>query len=381
MTEKTEAQQQAESDERAQLKKEVDEAQATLATLKSRLEEVDSIRASLLETLDAAKAKLSEIQTVASAAIVAGTKISDEQSLIASKSEHINGAKVHADKIRVELDQIQTSLTQKATEAEGLRTRAQSASDSSTECLNAIRAQKVQTDSELATITAARDVAKTSSSATKDLADIAETVEQQVRNYEKRLEELSAESSKQLTEIVGLLPGATSAGLAHAFDDRRKTFMKPGTRWQWVFVGSVVSLVLLAVTGLWNVYRSGSPLTWDELARLWVARLPIAGALIWLALHSSRESALAKRLEEDYGYKAAIAASFQGFQKQMADIGSTTPEGSPLSKLCQDTLLTIASPPGRIYDKHKLTVTASGEIASGASRIMSLAKPEKVGGN
>ena len=84
---------------------------------------------------------------------------------------------------------------------------------------------------------------------------------------------------------------------------------------------------------------------------------------------------------DDFSWNAIVKGRNAYFQKQMADIGSTTPEGSPLSKLCQDTLLTIASPPGRIYDKHKLTVTASGEIASGASRIMSLAKPEKVGGN
>ncbi len=115
---------------------------------------------------------------------------------------------------------------------------------------------------------------------------------------------------------------------------------------------------------------------WDDLARLWVARLPIAGALIWLALHSSRESALAKRLEEDYGYKATIAASFQGFHKQMGDIGNTAPEGSPLAKLCSDTLYTIASPPGRIYDKHRLTITPTGELADTAAKLVSNDKPK-----
>ncbi len=125
----------------------------------------------------------------------------------------------------------------------------------------------------------------------------------------------------------------------------------------------------LAGHGLWQVSQAGTKLDWDDLARLWVARLPIAGALIWLALHASRESALAKRLEEDYGYKAAIAASFQGFHKQMADIGKTASEGSPLAKLCGDTLATIASPPGRIYDKHRLTVTPTGELAETAAKI------------
>lgn len=156
---------------------------------------------------------------------------------------------------------------------------------------------------------------------------------------------------------------------AHAFDQRRQSFLKPSTRWQWLFVGSVSALALLALTGLIGAVRDGMPLTYDELLRLWLARLPIAGALIWLALHSSQESALAKRLEEDYGYKAAIAASFQGFQKMMAETAAEVQSNTPLAKLCEDTLATLASSPGRIYEKHKLTVSPSGEIASAAKTI------------
>ena len=139
-------------------------------------------------------------------------------------------------------------------------------------------------------------------------------------------------------------------------------------------MGSVIALVALAATGLWSVYKNDVLLGWDDLARLWLARLPIAAALVWLALHASRESALAKRLEEDYGYKAAIAASFLGFQKQMADIESSVSEGSPLSKLCADTLATIGSPPGRIYDKHHLTVTPASELAKVAAQVIATTK-------
>jgi hypothetical protein len=121
---------------------------------------------------------------------------------------------------------------------------------------------------------------------------------------------------------------------------------------------------MVGSTGLWQAYGVGTALTYDHLARIWLARLPIAGALIWLALHASRESALAKRLEEDYGYKAAVAASFQGFHKQMAEMGQLSAGASdgPLSKLCADTLATIAAPPGRIYEGHKLTVTPTAEL-------------------
>lgn len=299
-------------------------------------------------------------------ALAAKTQITDEQTVISAKSSHIEDAKSHADGVRAELDRALNAATKSVTDAEGADTRAKSAADSAVEALAAITTQKTQAETELTAIAAARELAKTAATATKALADKADVIEARVADYENKLAKSEIQANEQLATITGLLPGATSAGLAHAFDLRRKSFLKPGTRWQWLFVGSVAALVALALTGLWNVVKDGTPLSYDELLRLWLARAPIAGALIWLALHASRESALAKRLEEDYGYKAVIAASFQGFQEQMAKIGATAPANSPLGKLCDDTLATLASPPGRIYDKHKLTISPASELASAA---------------
>lgn len=350
------------------------ELEGLLATIKTRLEELEDTRAALTNVAVAADGKLAELAQAATSALATKTQINDEQAVIATKSAHIQSAQEHADKVRAEIDRIHVSATQQATETEGLRARAQTAMQSASELLSEIRGQKATADSDVTTIAAARETARAAAETTKGLADKAVTIEQRIADYEARLAALEAESKAKLETIVGFLPGATSAGLAHSFDDRRKTFLEPGKRWQWLFVGSLAVLVLLALSGLWNVYRAATPLTWDELGRLWLARLPIAGALIWLALHASRESALAKRLEEDYGYKAVIAASFQGFQNQMAEIGASAQAGSPLSKLCDDTLATISSPPGRIYEKHHLVVSPSGELASAAAKALGAEK-------
>lgn len=352
-------------------------ANAVITTLKEKLVEVESLQSRLTEAVATAESKNAEIGAIATAALAAKTQITDDQAVIATKSSHIQDAQTHADAVRAELDRLQTAATQKATETEGQRERAEKSKDAAAEVLAEIRAHKATAEADATAAAGSRDAANAASITSKALADQAETVEKKITAYEQRLTELDVQCKAQLETITGLLPGATAAGLAYAFDDRRKTFLKPGTRWQWLFVGSVTFIVLLAFTGLWHVYKSGTPLTWDELARLWVARLPIAGALVWLALHASRESALAKRLEEDYGYKAAIAASFQGFQKQMADLGSTGAESSPLSKLCGDTLATIASPPGRIYEKHRLTVTPTGELAAAAAEVVKQQKAAK----
>jgi len=353
------------------------DANALIAELKEKLAEAESLHTRLAEVASATESTFADVTAIATAALSAKTQINDDQAVIATKSSHIQDAQVHADTVRAELDRLQTAATQQAMEAEGQRQRAQTATDAATELLTAIHAHRTTAEADATATVSFRDAAKAATAVSKTLADKAESVESTITAYEQRLADLEAQSKVQLETITGLLPGATAAGLAHAFDDRRITFLNPGTRWQRLFIGSVASIVLLALSGLWHVYRSGTPLTWDELARLWVARLPIVGALVWLALHASREAALAKRLEEDYGYKATIAASFQGFQKQMAEIGSSTSESSPLGRLCGDTLATIASPPGRIYERHRLTATPAGELAAAAAQVVGVEKTKK----
>jgi hypothetical protein len=319
--------------------------------------------------------KLIEITTASTQSVAAKTQIVDLQAVIAAKSDHIESAQIHADKVRADLDRKLTEATQTATEAEGLKSRAQSAADTAAEVLAEIRTTKGSVETEAEAVAQDRENVAESAAVTKALADKAATIETRIAEYEKQLVELGGESASRLKTIEGLLPGATSVGLAHSLDERRKSFVNPHSRWQWIFVGSLLAIVFIAITGMWHVYHLEKIPTYDELARLWLARLPVAGALLWLALHASREAALAKRLEEDYGYKSAIASSFEGFRRQMADIDADVRPDSPLAKLCVDTLATIATPPGRIYDKHELVVSPMKEFRDSAQAAADAVKP------
>ena len=352
----------------AELEKCLEEAQLKAAALVSLVEQMNAQAGEIASSQRAAASGLADIQAaaaqskgLATEALAAKTQIDDHQTVIAQKSEHIELAQAHADKVRSNLDRQLTAAMQQVTQAEALNTRTEAAADSAAEQLLAVKAAKATAESERDEAVNASVEALQAMSSMRALVAKAESVEKRVLDYEAQLEGFRVETVERIATIDGLLPGATSAGLSSAFDLRRQAFLKPGERWQWVFVAAVAFLVILALTGLWNVYRSSAALSYDELFRIWLARLPVAGALVWLALYASRESALAKRLEEDYGYKSAVAASFQGFHKQMSDIAEKAGPNTPLAKLCIDTLTTIASPPGRIYDKHNLTVTPSAE--------------------
>jgi hypothetical protein len=320
------------------------------------------------------QSKLAEISTAATQAVAAKTQIVADQGVIATKSDHIQKAQEHADTVRGNLDRELTAAKQQATEAEGLKTRAQSAADTAVELLTDVRTAKGSVEKDAEDIATALKAAEQSAAVTKGLAEKSATVEERVAGYESRLADLESMCAAQLKTIEGLLPGATSAGLAHDFDKRRQTFLEPQRKWEKVFVHSVVVIALLAGASLLQMYWGKATPTIDEVLVMWLSRAPIAVVLVWLALHASRESALAKRLEEDYGYKSAIASCFEGFRKQMSEISKDVADNSPLAKLCEDTLATVASPPGRIYDKHQLTVSPADEVMKAAKTAADAAK-------
>ena len=356
------------------------EARAALASIKVcadtskaiSTEATDSQKVTVAALADA-KTKLEEITTAATQAIAAKTKITDEQAVIATKSDHIQKAQEHADKVRAELDRELTAAKAHVTAAEALKSNTETAVETTAELIKNIETAKDSAETDAAEIAKAKETAEKSAVVSKGLADKSAAVEERIAAYEKRLAELDKLCATQLKTIEDLLPGATAAGLASSFDERRKSFQKPHNRWQWLFVGSVLAIVALAVSGLWHVYNAGTPPTYDELVRLWLSRLPVAGALVWLALHASHESALAKRLEEDYGYKAAVASCLMGFQKQISEVGKDVASNASLAKLLDNTLTEIANPPGRIYDKHKLTTSPSAELAEAARAAVKVA--------
>jgi hypothetical protein len=323
--------------------------------------------------LDDAKAKFAEVTAAATQVVATQAKITDAQAVIATKSAHINDAQKHADEVRADLDRQLTAAKGQVTAAEAEKAKAQASAVTAANLLKDVQTAKASGEADAEKIAAALKTAQESSIKTKGLADKSVEVEKRITDYEGKLLELEMDCGSQLKAIEGLLPGATAAGLANSWDERRKTFLKPHNRWQWLFVGSLLAIVALAGSGLLQVLLANQVPPYDELFRLWLVRLPIAGALIWLALHASHEAALAKRLEEDYGYKATVASCLMGFQKQISEVGKDAAANPSLTKLLDNTLTTIASPPGRIYDKHKLTVSPSGELTEAAKAAAEVA--------
>jgi hypothetical protein len=317
------------------------------------------------------EAKLTAIATAAS-------EVEVKRAAVAAHTQQIDGDQKRATELRGELESLLVNAKQTQAETDGLKQGVESAKSSATQAIAEIQAAKASVDQNAKDVTSVLAASNSAFTKTKAIADKADTIEQRVKDYEAKLVEISAQCEAQLEAIKSLLPGATSAGLASAFDQRRTTFLKPSKRWQWLFVGSVVVLAVLALASLIEAYLHAPELTYQQLLVRWISRIPFAASLVWLAMHASRESALAKRLEEDYGFKASVASSFQGFQEQMKIVGGSVAGNEPLKALCDATLAQITNPPGRIYEKHALIVSPTTELLKAAQMVLDAAKAGKL---
>lgn len=218
--------------------------------------------------------------------------------------------------------------------------------------------------------------------ATAKLAEIAVSTGANVKAYEARLAELEIAAAERLKTIERLLPGATSAGLATAFNQRRAYFKWPQRIWQGVFIASVLALLALAAFEFGVFAKADALLSYDKVGLSLLHRLPFALPLIWLAFHAAHKAALAQRLEEDYSFKETVSRSFEGYRREMAELEGKVTPGSPLAGLCASTIGVITRRPGLIYEKHALTKTpmdAVGETAKSVLEAAAKIKPLKTG--
>jgi hypothetical protein len=216
-----------------------------------------------------------------------------------------------------------------------------------------------------------------------EIVATAKVTHERVSEYQNQLSQLTAEFNELHTKIEGLLPNATSAGLASAFRNQKGRFLKPQRNWLITFVVAIFCILLAGVVGLpgiwpWAVASEGQN-SWDSILLHLVTRLPIVAPLVWLATYAGHHYTLALRVEEEYAFKEAMSTAFEGYKREMVGISSGS-DGvlSPIGALCENVLRALAQRPGRIYEGRHENITpftpfvkAVGDAAAG---VVSVAK-------
>ena len=123
-------------------------------------------------------------------------------------------------------------------------------------------------------------------------------------------------------QIESLLPGATSAGLAEAFEKQKQSYNRPIRVWSWVFI-AVTSLMTLCSMYLFYVQfikGTNNNETWEHGLLSLLRDLPFFIPTIWLAVFASRQQSQFKRMQEEYAFKEINAKAFYGHKKQIEEL-------------------------------------------------------------
>jgi hypothetical protein len=155
----------------------------------------------------------------------------------------------------------------------------------------------------------------------------------------------------QFSEIEGLLPGATSAGLAEAYQIQKNSYKVPIRLWSSIFI-----LTLSIMTGftIYLIYlQTPFPQTYslnDAFISL-LKHLPFFIPTIWLASYASKQQSQYKRLQQEYAFKETNAKSFHGHKMQIEELmkeGST--DKALLEQLVAQLVVITSSNPSATLD-------------------------------
>ncbi len=182
--------------------------------------------------------------------------------------------------------------------------------------------------------------------AKKEYAESVAMREAIARDKEK-LGKLLLTAGKLSKRVENLLPGAASAGLAHAFRERKEVFLWPKRTWAVLLAATLLGM--FAAVFFDPLRPQLAAPSFGAVAGYLFSRFPFAVPIVWLAWYAARRHSQALRLEEDYAHKEALSRSFEGYKNQIAELEVGETHKAQTLNLIQKTLDALSADPGRVY--------------------------------
>lgn len=166
-------------------------------------------------------------------------------------------------------------------------------------------------------------------------------LEQEIDTRIRQIDKLETDQIQKyqtlFEKIESLLPGATSAGLARAYKELRRSFAAPirkNTQLFYSAVGLMPVVALVTSTQSFSLW----PFSWEivsypdvpAILKAMLLKLPFIAPLVWLAVFASIRRSQYERLQQEYAHKEALAKSYESYRKQLEALLVTDAE--PLQK-------------------------------------------------
>lgn len=140
---------------------------------------------------------------------------------------------------------------------------------------------------------------------------------------EKRLqmETLLSEADQVMKRVGAAYAAATSEGLARSFDSRARSLGISVYVWGGVLIAALLTAIGIGFLRFPTILDAATKVPnggWPFLvAQVALASLSLA-APVWLAWVATKQTGQRFRLAEDYAYKAALAAAYEGYRSEAA---------------------------------------------------------------
>jgi hypothetical protein len=165
------------------------------------------------------------------------------------------------------------------------------------------------------------------------------------------LAEQQAKFLSQFKEVESLLPGATSAGLAEAYQKQKLSYTKPIQLWSAIFMVAIAAMTGLSIYLIYQQIQSTQELTLNAALISLLKDLPFFIPTIWLAAYASKQQSQYKRLQQEYAFKETNAKSFHGHKMQIEQLmKDADTDKDLLSQLVAQLVIITAYNPSETLD-------------------------------
>lgn len=146
----------------------------------------------------------------------------------------------------------------------------------------------------------------------------------------------------QFEQIKSLLPGATSIGLATAFEEQKKSYRNSIIIWSVVFVLTMLGMISFGIYYIVEISKIADLDVSKALIAL-VNKLPFFVPTVWLAIYASKQQSQNKRLQQEYAFKETFAKSYDGQKTQLEKLDIADEEANQVLKQLLENLVNITS--------------------------------------
>lgn len=208
----------------------------------------------------------------------------------------------------------------------------------------------------------------------KDLNLEIETINTDTQSrYSDFIESEKEKYTSLFDKIRELLPDALTAGLSHAYSEKREAEILSGRRLSKTFSRAIYALVAISlIPFIVNVYLLYGGKTLEsvisDMPRMVFSILPLYAPVVWLAYSAGKKINLSKRLVEEYTHKEVLSKTFEGLSRQIGDIEDETVSNELRIKLLRNILSVSSENPGKLISDYN---TADHPIFDGKTPILS----------